>query len=293
MSKQVKGLLALIVVAVIAAAVYFFVLKKEDGGEMAAASGKIGNCEVTGEKGSMPFTPAVAGQLTVEVSLPAPIWWNGDTPETIADGFEYCMAANIAWRAGLEKVVVVNVGWDALVTGQTRDFDLALSQISITDERKKVVDFSRPYFSSDIGLLALKGATVTQENYRTLRIGVQQGTTGSYFATDVLKLTNVSQYPEQGAMFAALAAGQIDVAMTDTSIVLAQETVTNGEQVVVAQIKSGDEYGALYPKGGANNATIDGIITALIDDGTISALADKYLAAVWGKDPAKVPYFNP
>jgi polar amino acid transport system substrate-binding protein len=31
----------------------------------------------------------------------------------------------------------------------------------------------------------------------------------------------------------------------------------------------------------------------MIDDGTMAKLADKYLAAVWGKDPAKVPYFNP
>ena len=31
----------------------------------------------------------------------------------------------------------------------------------------------------------------------------------------------------------------------------------------------------------------------MIDDGTMSKLGDKYLAAVWGKDPAKVPYFNP
>ena len=66
---------------------------------------------------------------------------------------EYCMAAEIAWRAGYDKMEVVNVGWDPLVTGQTSDFDLALSQISITDERKKVVDFSIPYFYSDIGVL--------------------------------------------------------------------------------------------------------------------------------------------
>ena len=72
--------------------------------------------------------PAKAGQLTVEVSLPAPIWWNGDTPETIKDGMEYCMAAEIAWRAGYDKLEVVNVGWDPLVTGQTSDFDLALSR---------------------------------------------------------------------------------------------------------------------------------------------------------------------
>jgi hypothetical protein len=31
----------------------------------------------------------------------------------------------------------------------------------------------------------------------------------------------------------------------------------------------------------------------MIDDGTLSKFADKYLASVWGKDPAKVPYFNP
>ncbi|HTN97843.1 MAG TPA: amino acid ABC transporter substrate-binding protein, partial [Nordella sp.] len=82
----------------------------------AAAANMIGNCEVTGEKGSIPIDkPAKAGQLTVEVSLPAPIWWNGDTPESIKDGMEYCFAAEIAWRAGFDKMEVINVGWDALV----------------------------------------------------------------------------------------------------------------------------------------------------------------------------------
>ncbi len=128
------------------------------GGVQAAEM--IGNCELYGKKGAIPFTPGQAGQLTVEVNLPAPGWWNGDTPDTIKDGYEYCMAANIAHRAGLDKVKVVNVAWDALVAGQTKDFDLALSQISITDERKKVVDFSVPYFSSDIGVMVKTGTTV-------------------------------------------------------------------------------------------------------------------------------------
>ena len=66
----------------------------------AASAEMIGNCELTGEKGSIPMTPAVPDQLTVEVTLPGPGWWNGDTPDSIKDGFEYCMAANIANRAG-------------------------------------------------------------------------------------------------------------------------------------------------------------------------------------------------
>ena len=134
----------------------------------ASAANMIGNCEVTGQKGSIPIAnPAKAGQLTVEVSLPAPIWWTGDTPEAIKDGMEYCMAAEIAWRAGYDKLEVVNVGWDALIAGQTHDFDLAMSEISITDDRKKIHDFSVPYFSSDIGVLVRKDAPVDEKSIKT------------------------------------------------------------------------------------------------------------------------------
>jgi polar amino acid transport system substrate-binding protein len=63
------------------------------------------------------------------------------------------MAAEIAYCTGYDKLDVVNVGWAPLVSGQTSDIDFAFSQISITDERKKVVDFSIPYFYSDMGVL--------------------------------------------------------------------------------------------------------------------------------------------
>ena len=258
------------------------------------AAEMIGNCELVGAKGSIPIAnPAKPGQITVEVSLPAPIWWNGDTPEAIKDGMEYCMAAEIAQRAGYDKLEVVNVGWDPLVTGQTTDFDFALSQISITDERKKVVDFSIPYFYSDIGVLTRAEKPVDEKSIKEAMVGVQQATTGATFATEKLGLKNVQVYPEQGDMFTALRAGQIDAAITDTAITLAEEVNGGGKVVVVGQYKTGETYGALYPKGNANNATVDKIIQAMIDDGTLSKLADKYLAAVWGKDPAKVPYFNP
>jgi polar amino acid transport system substrate-binding protein len=258
------------------------------------AADMIGNCELTGEKGSIPLTPAKAGQLTVEVNLPAPGWWNGDTPETIADGYEYCMAANIAHRAGLDKVEVVNVAWDALVAGQTKEFDLALSEISITDERKQVVDFSVPYFSSDIGVMAKTGTAVDGASIKGMRIGVQQATTGADFVDQKLKPTTPAKvFPDTPSMFTALQAGQIDVAMTDTSIVLGQAATSNGLFTVVGQYATGETYGALYPKGGANNATIDKIIQALIDDGTLKALGAKYLAASWGADPGAIPYFEP
>ena len=260
----------------------------------AAAGGKIGNCDVVGPKGSIPIaSPAKPGQFTVEVSLPAPIWWNGDTPESIKDGMEYCLAAEIAYRAGFEKLEVVNVGWDPLVTGQTSGFDLAFSEISITDDRKKVVDFSVPYFGSDIAVLSRADKPVDEKTIKDVTVGVQQATTGATFATDKLKLTKVQVYPDQGDMFTALRAGQIDAAITDTSIVLAEEVNSQGKVKVMGQYKTGESYGALYPKGNPNNATLDKIIQSILDDGTIKKLGEKYLAAAWGKDPTTVPYFNP
>ncbi len=253
----------------------------------------IGNCELSGAKGSIPIaTPAKPGQLTVQVSLPAPIWWNGDTPEAIKDGMEYCMAAEIAWRAGYDKLEVVNVGWDPLVAGQTSGYDLTLSEVSITEDRKKVVDFSIPYFSSDIGVLTRADAPVDATSIKTAKVGLQQATTGATFATEKLGLTNVQIYPDQGDMFTALRAGQIDAAMTDTSIALAEEKSTEGKSIVVGQYKTGEAYGAIYEKGSANAATIDKIIQAMIDDGTMKKLGAKYLAAAWGKDPATIPYFE-
>ncbi|MEK0082214.1 ABC transporter substrate-binding protein [Benzoatithermus flavus] len=260
----------------------------------ATAADKIGNCELYGQKGQYSITPARPGRLTVEVNLPAPGWWNGDTPETIKDGFEYCMAANIAHRLGLDKVEVVNVAWDALVAGQTRNYDIALSQASITDERKKVVDFSVPYFSSDIGVLVKKGTKVDSQSIKNMRIGVQQATTGATFVDEKLKPKIPAKvFPDTPSMFTALQANQIDVAMTDTAIVLGQAAASNGRFEVVGQYSTGETYGGIYPKGSKSKDTIDKVIQSMIDDGTLKKLSAKYLAAAWGADPTAIPYFQP
>ena len=75
----------------------------------ASAAPDYGKCEVTGQRGSVKLETVVPGALSVRPVLPSPGWWNGDSIDTIKDGFEYCMAANMAYRAGLDKVVVVNL----------------------------------------------------------------------------------------------------------------------------------------------------------------------------------------
>jgi len=258
---------------------------------------KYGDCTIYPQKNKMmmAFTPAIAGQLTVQVNLPAPLWYNGDTPDSIKSGAEYCMVANIANRAGLRKLTVRNVAWDGLVAGQTKNFDLALSQISITPARQKVVTFSTPYFYSDIGVMVRSNSSfaVTSSSIKVLRIGVQQGTTGESFARDSIKAANLKVFPDTPGMFTALQAGQIDVAMTDTSIVLSQAKESAGRFKVIAQYKTGEAYGALLPKNGKNNKMIDAILTNMVKEGTVAKIQKQYLFDVWGGDPTKIAYLKP
>lgn len=259
------------------------------GGATTAAGGaKIGNCELTGTKGSIKLTPAKAGQLTVQTSLPAPGWFNGTDPASIKDGYEYCMAANIAYRAGLDKVVLENVDFAQLVAAGTKDFDIALAEISITDKRKEVVDFSVPYFASDIGILVKKDKTVAStDDLKKLKIGVQQDTTGSAFVLDKIS-KDAKVFPDSATMFAALDSDAVDAVMTDTSIVQEQEKKSNGAEKVVGQYKTGESYGALYPKGSPNKAELDKAIQDMIDTKVLNKLASTYLSG----DPAAVPFFT-
>ena len=253
-----------------------------------AGATKIGNCELTGKKGSIKLTPAKAGQLTVQTSLPAPGWFNGTAVAAIKDGYEYCMAANIAYRAGLSKVEIVDVKFDQLVAGTTKAFDLALAEISITDKRKEVVDFSTPYFASDIGVLVKKDTKVAStDDLKKLKIGVQKGTTGADFTLAKIN-KDAKVFDDNAAMFAALDSGSVDAAMTDTSIVQEQEKKSNGAEKVVGQYKTGESYGAIYPKGSKSGAEIDKAITDMIDSKVLNKLATSYLSG----DPAAVPFFT-
>ena len=110
----------------------------------AFAAPDYGKCQITGARSSVKLQTVVPGALSVRPDIPAPGWWNGDSPDTIKDGFEYCMAANMAYRAGLDRVIVVNRSFAQVLTGQAQGFDIALSQITITPEREKVVDFTHP-----------------------------------------------------------------------------------------------------------------------------------------------------
>jgi polar amino acid transport system substrate-binding protein len=256
------------------------------------ASAKIGDCALTSKANSIKLTPVKSGTLTVETTLPAQGWWNGTTPDTIKSGYEYCMAAELAHMAGLSSVTVKNVSFDQLVAGHTNDFDLALAEISITPERAKVVDFSKPYFDSNIGVLVKKGADVTESNIQSKRCAAYAGTTSVPFIQDQLKCSSNKIYPNSTTLYQSVLSGQSDAAFLDTAIVLAEAKQSNGQLAVVGQYKTGEKYGAIYPQGSANETALNQGIATMLSDGTLDTLSKTYLGPAFGGDPSAVPVWT-
>jgi polar amino acid transport system substrate-binding protein len=233
-----------------------------------------------------------AGTLTVETTLPAQGWWNGTTPQSIKSGYEYCMAAELANMAGLSSVTVKNVSFAQLVAGRTNTFDIALAEISITDERKKVVDFSTPYFDSNIGVLIQKGADVTEDNITSKSCAAYAGTTSVDFLKNELHCASTKTYPDSQTLYQGLLSGQVDADFLDTAIVLAEAKQTGDKLEVVGQYKTGEKYGAIYPKGSANEDELNKGIQTMIDDGTLDTLSSDYLGPAFGGDPSSVPVWT-
>jgi polar amino acid transport system substrate-binding protein len=266
------------------------------GGSGSGASGSnspasYGNCKITSKPNSIHIKPVKAGTLTVETTLPAQGWWNGTTPQSIKDGYEYCMAAELANMAGLKSLTVKNVSFDQLVAGRTNTYDLALAEISITPERAKVVDFSTPYFDSNIGVLVKKGSGVTQDNIDSKKCAAYAGTTSVPFIQD--KLTcNAKIYPNSQTLYQGLLSGQVDADFLDTAIVLAEAKSTGGKLQVVGQYDTGEKYGAIFPKGSPNESTLNQGIKTMISDGTLNTLSKTYLGPAFGGDPSSVPVWT-
>ena len=259
------------------------------GGEDKSA---FGECAVAGEAGSNSIEPVTEGTLTVATNLPSPAWWKGLSPDDITGGYEYCMAAEIAHRAGLDSVTVKNVSFDGLVAGQVKDFDLALAQISITAERDEVVDFSEPYYESKIGVLTTSEDGVTKDSISSKQVGVQVGTTAVDFVSETVRpATKARTFQDTEGMITAVQSGQIDAALQDTAIMLGFAQQSQGKLEVVGQYESGEEYGAIYPKDSPNREEMDKAISAMHDDGTFDELSSSWLAEAFGADPNSIPEF--
>ena len=110
--------------------------------------------------------------------------------------------------------------WDGMIPALlSRKFDAISASMSITEERKKRVDFTDKYYATPLGLVARKdsGLLPTLESLKGKRIGVQRGTVADNFASRFWASQGVTvvRYARQEEAYLDLAAGRIDASWVD------------------------------------------------------------------------------
>jgi polar amino acid transport system substrate-binding protein len=256
---------------------------------------KFGKCKPTGKFGSVKLKKTVSkSTLTVGFVSLSPRTYKGNTPSKVNDGFNYCLAANIAWRAGLTKIKLTKTDFAQLVAGRLSGFDIAMDDIYIKPEREAKIDFSIPYGESWTGLVGRTDQPLTKDGLKDLRFAVTLGSVQQKWLDEVLKPNQqLSTFDDPATMFAALRAKQVDAVLIDLPVALPAVAESGGDFKAYAQVKVGGTVGIVMMQGTPNRAAINKMVKQLKANGTLLALEKKYyFTAYGGIDPHKLPYWG-
>jgi polar amino acid transport system substrate-binding protein len=254
---------------------------------LAAGCGTSLPSEATGT-----FTPRHDGVLTVATNLPAPGFWEGSSAATVHGGFEYGIAQEMARRFHLGRVRVVDEPFTGITGGSLAGgADLALAQVTITAERERRERFSIPYWDANLGVLVRPGTEVPDlATARARHWAYQTGTTSQSFVATVIRPSHPSRgYAGLDQLLAALRGGTVDAVLLDLPLGLVEAKDSHGRLEVAAQFVTGERYGAVLPKDSPNREAVDAALRAMQADGTLAALADRWLVPAFGQDPDTVP----
>jgi polar amino acid transport system substrate-binding protein len=238
------------------------------------------------------FEPASPGTVVVATSLPSPGFWEGDDVSTLDGGFEWGLARAIADDLGL-RASFRDVPFPDIVTGELHGADLALAQVSITDEREDRVEFSVTYFDSSPAVLAPSDADDIHDlaTARDRRWVVERATTEQDFVGDVIRPDEpVVTVDDEAEAVDAVMAGDAEAALLDLPAALVIAAQVPGLEVD-ARFDDPERYGVVLPEHAPdiNRRAIDKALRGLLADGTVDDLADRWLQPLFASDPDDIP----
>ena len=226
------------------------------------------------------------GQLVVGVSMPAAGFQVGAVrgrEVLFAKGYEIDLAGALARELGVPSVRFVQEDrFSAFFAAGPKDYDLALSQISITDDRDALVDFSRPYFVADQAVLLRRGLTLERRRFsalRALRLCAERGTTGAKRAKRIRPARPVRVFGDASRLEAELYQRRCDAVVGDAArlgALRAQAPQRFG--ALAGRIRTGERYGIVFATGSPLREPVDAALAALEADGTLGRLAADWLS---------------
>jgi polar amino acid transport system substrate-binding protein len=213
-----------------------------------------------------------AGKLVIATSPDFPPFENLENGEVV--GIEIDIMNLICDQMGVE-LVIEQMDFESVIPGiQAGKFDAGVSGITVTEDRKKNVDFSDPYFLASQAIVVTPDSPITcKADLTGKKISVQTGTTAEEYCMD--EGYTVLAFTANNDAASALTSGKVDAWVVDNEVAVA--LAAEQGLVVLDEAMTSEPYAFAFPKGSDTLvAEINKIIAELIADGTIQGLFDDY-----------------
>lgn len=221
------------------------------------------------------------GKLTTCTHLPYPPFQFEKNGKIV--GFDVALVDLAAKNLKVEQKIL-DTPFENFKTGaflNSGECDLAAAGMTITEERKKNVDFSVPYFDATQALLATKKSGVTSladVKAKNKKLGAQAETTGESYAKE--QGFNPVAFESSDAVLNGLRTGQVDAVVIDYPVVQGwlKDKKNAAEFALGQNIETGEQYGFTVKKGNAKLlAALNKAITDARADGTYNKLYQQWI----------------
>ena len=228
---------------------------------------------------------AQAGPLRVGVEgAYPPFSWK--EPDGSLKGFDIDFAYEVCKRLDRE-CVLIEQEWDCMIPALlAKKFDTIIASMSITEERKKKIDFTVKYYNTPPGIVAKKDAGFkrTSAGLKGKRLGVQRATTHQCTAEKMFPDAELVLYATQEEVFQDLASGRLDAQISDSLQAVEgflKQDMGKGYAFVGDMIDDEECQGvgagfAVRKKDTELRDAMSKVIKSIRDDGTYKKLNDKY-----------------
>lgn len=210
----------------------------------------------------------------------APFEYVSDKNEVV--GFEIDLVKAIADKAGF-KVNIVNTPWEGIFTTlKNGDRDFLVSAITITDERKKDMDFSDSYFEAKQVIVVGKDSSIANMNdLNGKKVGVLTGSTGDIVVTELLgkDSKDIKRFEGTPLSLKELENGGIEAVVADNGVVTnyTKNNPDKGLKIIEDAQFAKEYYGFAVNKG--NKDVLDKInegLNKIKTDGTYDKIYEEY-----------------
>lgn len=227
-----------------------------------------------------------AGQLTIHADQPLYEPWFIDNDPSNGKGFEGALAYAIGERLGFTKDQI-KWGYTSFNTSYApgpKDFDFYITEVSITDVRAEVVDFSDAYYQSPLVIVTKKDSPVLQAKtlaeLAKFKFGTQIGTTYHTYLVDTVKPEqDPLVYDTNADSLQALENGQVDAVIENLEIGIFNTTIQFQDLALGGLLPGnpGKGMGLVFEKGSALVPYVNSALASVIADGTRDKLVEEWL----------------